>query len=141
MIVILYDSLTKVTLTERPIYITKNFAKFVDVPYKYTYPLAEKLSKFSKIHIFHIIPNNYELYYNSLQLAGNSLKNPSDLLGNFCFTYNNSTHILSTNTNVDIFDTYNKSVKSLGVSTELDLSKESVDVSNIKGLLREQIMN
>jgi hypothetical protein len=113
----------------------------VDVPYKYTYPLAEKLSKFSKIHIFHIIPNNYELYYNSLQLAGNSLKNPSDLLGNFCFTYNNSTHILSTNTNVDIFDTYNKSVKSLGVSTELDLSKESVDVSNIKGLLREQIMN
>jgi hypothetical protein len=41
---------------------------------------------------------------------------------------------------MDVFDTYNNSVKSLGVSTELDLSKKSVYVYN-KDLLREPLMN
>lgn len=141
ILAIFYDYLVKVKLDQSRIHVAKNCGEFVYLPYKYTYyPLTEKLSKFTKIQIFDIIPNNDELYYNSFQLAVNSLKKNINILGDFCFTYNNSTHILSIITNMDVFDTYNNSVKSLGVSTELDLSKKSVYVYN-KDLLREPLMN
>lgn len=59
----------------------------------------------------------------------------------FFFTYNNSTYILSTNNSVNIFDMNNINVKALQVSTELNKSKESLNVYNTNESLREATMS
>jgi hypothetical protein len=64
-----------------------------------------------------------------------------DLLRDFFFTYNNSTYILSTNNSVNIFDMNNINVKALQVSTELNKSKESLNVYNTNESLREATMS